>query len=119
MGHRQLAALLGLRVVRAVGIPGEEDRFTPVHSLHHAPHHVGHDVKRLFCPEGAGDEIILHVHYDQNIHGDMLLSVFPNIANILQVCKKPRGKLEKEVDFFGVNSYHRPTYGCGIMAETV
>ena len=51
--HRQLLPLLGLQIVRSVGIPGKQDRLSPVQAVHHAPHHIGYDVPRLRRSQGS------------------------------------------------------------------
>ena len=58
--HRQLLPLLGVQVVRRVGVPGGDDVVGGVGL--HLLHHLVHDGCRLRGAQGAVDEVVLHVN---------------------------------------------------------
>lgn len=62
---RKLFALLGMHIVCTVGIPGIDDRSIKGGNL---LYHIGDDGCSMSTAETSGDEVILHIYYDQKIH---------------------------------------------------
>ena len=61
----KLFALLGIHIVCTVGIPGIDDRSIKGGNL---LYHIGDNGCSMSTAETSGDEVILHIYYDQKIH---------------------------------------------------
>ena len=62
---RKLCAFLGMYIVCTVGVPGIDDRSIKGGNL---LYHIGDDGCSMNTAETSGDEVILHIYYDQKIH---------------------------------------------------
>ena len=56
---------LGVHIICAVGIPCKNDLAVKVFNF---IHNVYHNVSGVGTTERSGDEVVLHIYYDQKIH---------------------------------------------------